>query len=102
MKRKLDIIGAGKVGRSLARLWAQAGVFEIGCVVNQSIESSQAAVDFIGEGRPAERLSEIGPLDVLMISTSDRCIEECAQSVARKRNAFRGCGCLSLQWISFD
>ncbi len=87
MKRKLDIVGAGKVGRSLARLWAQAGVFEIGCVVNQSIESSQAAVDFIGEGRPAERLSEIGPLDVLMISTSDRCIEECAQSVARERNA---------------
>lgn len=87
MKRKLDIVGAGKVGRALARLWAQAGVFEIGCVVNQSIESSQAAVDFIGEGRPAERLSEIGPLDVLMISTSDRCIEGCAQSVARERNA---------------
>jgi len=87
VKRKLDIVGAGKAGKTLARLWAQAGVFEIGCVVNRSIESSQAAVDFIGEGRPAERLSEIGPLDVLLISTSDKRIEECAQSVAQEAKA---------------
>jgi glutamyl-tRNA reductase len=86
LKRKLDIIGAGKAGRSLARLWAQAGVFEIGCVVNRTLESSRAAVDFIGEGQPIERLSDIGPLDVLMISTSDKCIEECALSIARERN----------------
>jgi predicted short-subunit dehydrogenase-like oxidoreductase (DUF2520 family) len=87
VKRRLDVVGAGKAGKTLARLWAQAGVFEIGCVVNRSIESSQAAVDFIGEGRPAERISEIGPLDVLMISTSDKCIEECARSVAREGKA---------------
>ena len=88
MKRRLDIIGAGKAGRTLARLWAQAGVFEIGCIVNRSIGSSQAAVDFIGEGSPAERVSAIGPLDVLMISTPDKCIEECARSVAREGKAF--------------
>ncbi len=87
MTRKLDIVGAGKVGRTLARLWAQAGVFKIGCVVNRSIESSQAAVKFIGEGTPGEQISEIGTLDVLMISTSDRSIEECAQSIAQRRKA---------------
>jgi predicted short-subunit dehydrogenase-like oxidoreductase (DUF2520 family) len=85
--RRLDIVGAGKAGKTLARLWAQAGVFEIGSVLNRSIESSQAAVDFIGEGRPVERIDGIGPLDVLMISTSDRYIEECAQSVAREGKA---------------
>ena len=87
MKRRLDIVGAGKAGKTLARLWAQAGVFEIGWVVNRSLESSQAAVDFIGAGRPAERISEIGPLDVLMISTSDKCIEERARSIAREGKA---------------
>jgi len=88
--RKLDIVGAGKVGRTLARLWARAGVFKIGCVVNRSIESSQAAVNFIGEGTPGERISEISTLDVLMISTSDRSIEECAQSIAQRRKALPG------------
>jgi predicted short-subunit dehydrogenase-like oxidoreductase (DUF2520 family) len=84
VKRRLDIVGAGKVGKTLARLWAQAGVFEIGGVMNRSLESSRAAVDFIDAGTPVEKVSELGALDVLMISTSDRGIEACAQSIARE------------------
>jgi predicted dinucleotide-binding enzyme len=42
-KRRLDIVGAGKVGKTLARLWNQNGVFEIGSVANRSLESSEEA-----------------------------------------------------------
>jgi predicted dinucleotide-binding enzyme len=43
-KRRLDIVGAGKVGKTLARLWNQNGVFEIGSVANRSLESSEEAI----------------------------------------------------------
>jgi predicted dinucleotide-binding enzyme len=63
-KRRLDIVGAGKVGKTLARLWNQNGVFEIGSVANRSLESSEEAIAFIGAGTTRQ----IDNIDVLMIS----------------------------------
>jgi predicted dinucleotide-utilizing enzyme len=77
-KRRLDIVGAGTVGKTLARLWNQNGVFEIGSVANRSLESSEEAVAFIGAGTT----SQIDNIDVLMISSVDDALAECAAQVA--------------------
>jgi predicted short-subunit dehydrogenase-like oxidoreductase (DUF2520 family) len=75
--KTLSIIGAGRVGQTLGRLWARNGVFEVHEVVNRSIESASAAVAFIGAGRAVSRLEEMGPADVFMISSSDKHIGQC-------------------------
>lgn len=67
----LHIVGCGRVGRSLARLWAQAGTFSIGQVVNRSVESARAAVAFIGQGNAVERLERIAEEDWLMLAAPD-------------------------------
>jgi predicted short-subunit dehydrogenase-like oxidoreductase (DUF2520 family) len=87
MKRRLEIVGAGKAGRTLARLWAGAQFLEIGAVVNRSLASAQTAVDFIGQGHAAEGVSEI---DVLLIAASDRSLAPCAEQIAQSAHALPG------------
>ncbi len=81
--KTLSIIGAGRVGQTLGRLWARNGAFEIHEVVNRSLESGSAAVAFIGAGRALPTLAEMGPADVFMISSSDKHIVECGHALAR-------------------
>ncbi len=47
--KTLNIIGAGRVGRTLAALWQQQGVFVIQDVLNRALESARAAGAFIGK-----------------------------------------------------
>jgi predicted short-subunit dehydrogenase-like oxidoreductase (DUF2520 family) len=74
-------VGCGRVGRTLGRLWREAGTFEIGRVVNRSLASARAAADFIGAGEAA---TAPGPgADVLLIAAPDAQIETCAEQIAR-------------------
>lgn len=67
----LHIVGCGRAGRTLARLWAESGAFSIGQVVNRGVDSARSAVEFIGQGRAADRLEGIGADDWLMIAAPD-------------------------------
>ncbi len=69
--KTLTIIGCGKVGKTLGRLWEMNGVFEIGDVLNRSVGSSSEAVEFIQAGRPVGGFGEMGRADVFLIGTSD-------------------------------
>lgn len=71
----LHIVGCGRAGRSLARLWADRGTFSIGQVVNRSLESARSAVEFIGQGRAVEHLGETGAADWLMLAAPDGRLE---------------------------
>ena len=83
----LHIVGCGRAGSSLARLWADQGTFSIGQVVNRRIESAQAAVDFIGRGRAAARLGAIGADDWLMLAVPDGQLEPVAGQLAASLEA---------------
>lgn len=78
----LHIVGCGRVGRSLARLWADAGTFSIGQVVNRSSESARRAIEFIGQGRATEALESMGSEDWLMLAAPDSRLAAIADAIA--------------------
>ena len=55
----LNIMGAGRVGQTLGRLWQQSGVFVIQDVLTNSAGSAQAACDFMGAGHPVKTLAQM-------------------------------------------
>lgn len=67
----LSILGAGHLGRTLGRLWQQAGVFQIQDVITRSEQSAQQAVQFIGAGQARSALTSLRPASVWLIATSD-------------------------------
>lgn len=76
--KTLALIGAGKVGQSLARLWHTHGVFKIMTVTNRTEDSAARAVAFIGTGTPAKTPAAA---DIYMIAVPDTEIESCARTL---------------------
>jgi predicted short-subunit dehydrogenase-like oxidoreductase (DUF2520 family) len=81
-KPTLNLIGAGRVGQTLARLWTQAGVFAVQDVLTRSPASAQAACDFIGAGTTARSLDTMRPADMWLIATTDAQIAASAAALA--------------------
>jgi len=79
--KTLNIIGCGVVGRTLGRLFLQAGVFKIGDILNRSLVSAQDAAAFIGAGRPVSGYAEMRPTDSYLIAAADDAIPGCAVSL---------------------
>ncbi len=90
MAAKLDIVGCGRLGRTLARLWHQSGTFEIGRILNRSRASAAEAAGFIGAGQPVNAAGELMASDLLLIATSDDAIEDCCRALAESEAMCRG------------
>lgn len=69
--KTLNLIGAGRVGRTLAALWHRQGVFELGSVCNRTQGSAQQALAFIGAGRVANAVADMLPANVWLVATPD-------------------------------
>lgn len=67
----LNIIGCGKAGRTLARLWAGQAVLTIGGVLNRSMDSAGKAVEFIGAGLAVNSIEQMEPADLYLVGTPD-------------------------------
>jgi predicted short-subunit dehydrogenase-like oxidoreductase (DUF2520 family) len=77
------IIGAGKVGKALACLLAQAGYSFVGAA-SRSLESAKAARRFVGSGVAASNPSDLAPkADLIFITTPDGAIAEVCESLVR-------------------
>lgn len=70
----LNILGAGKVGRVLARLFCQSQDVQIGQVLNTSLASATEATEFIGQGTAVPDWSGLQPADAWMIASVDSSI----------------------------
>lgn len=79
----LNIIGCGRLGQTLARLWSQHAVFTIQDIMNRTLDSAAAAVAFIGAGRAVTDAVDLRPADLFMIATPDDAIVTCVQRLAR-------------------
>ena len=78
----LNIVGAGRVGQTLGRLWAASGVFQIQGVLARSRASAQQARDFIGAGNAVTELSALPAADVWLLCVPDSQITPVAQALA--------------------
>lgn len=76
---ELKLIGAGRLGRSLARLWHQASAVRIGAVIDPDATAQDEAIAFIGAGSVplAARPSALN-----LIATRDDAIANAASALA--------------------
>lgn len=79
----LNIIGAGHLGKTLGRLWQQAGVFEVRQILNRSPQSADDAVKFIGAGVGLTDWNDLEPADITLIATPDSDIATVCATLAR-------------------
>jgi len=85
MSPKLNIVGAGHVGRVLGRLFYRHGVFDIQDVLTRSEASALDAVAFIGAGRALagiQTAADLRPAAVWMLAVGDDQIEPVCAALA--------------------
>jgi predicted short-subunit dehydrogenase-like oxidoreductase (DUF2520 family) len=80
--KTLNIIGCGNLGKTLGRLWADAGSVTIQDVLNRSTESAAQAIAYIGAGRPSSSFMDLRPADIFLLACSDDQITACCDALA--------------------
>jgi predicted short-subunit dehydrogenase-like oxidoreductase (DUF2520 family) len=81
----LNIIGGGRAGRTLARVFALSGAFAIGDVLDQTKALGANAVAFVGSGRAVGALAEMRGADAWMLTPPDDQIVACGKALAASR-----------------
>ena len=75
----LNVIGAGKLGTTLARLWYEKHLIEIGAIATRSRQSAETACEFIGAGSATTELTQLPPADLWLLATPDSHIQTIAE-----------------------
>jgi predicted short-subunit dehydrogenase-like oxidoreductase (DUF2520 family) len=82
-KKTINIIGAGSLGKTIAKLIAMNRVGLIEGVCNASFESTAEAVRFIQAGMPFEDLKELPSVDITFITVPDDKIADVCEAYSR-------------------
>lgn len=83
--KKLNIIGAGRVGKTLGRLWHDTRQFAVGGIASRTAAGAQKAGAFIGAGTDIDNIASLPSADIFMIATPDDAIEEVCGILAEKQ-----------------
>ena len=86
----LNIIGCGRLGKTLARLWHDNNLFTVRQVLNQSLESAEAAVEFIGSGSAVKDYANLSHADAWLIAADDPSITTIADTLAASTAVRKG------------
>jgi predicted short-subunit dehydrogenase-like oxidoreductase (DUF2520 family) len=78
----LNLIGAGRVGQTLAHWAKKSQAMHVQDVLTTSLASAQAACTFIGEGNAVSHMQSMRAADVWLIATPDAHISAVAQALA--------------------
>jgi predicted short-subunit dehydrogenase-like oxidoreductase (DUF2520 family) len=82
MAPTLNLIGAGRLGRVLGRLFAASGGFVVQDVLTRSNGSALDAVGFIGAGRAVGSLAQLRRADAVMLAVGDDQVESACAALA--------------------
>jgi predicted short-subunit dehydrogenase-like oxidoreductase (DUF2520 family) len=77
----LNVIGGGRAGRTLARVFALNGAFTIGDVLDRTQSLADQSVEFIGSGRAVDTLTHMQHADVWMFTPPDDQIVACGKAL---------------------
>jgi len=89
--QSLNIIGAGRVGRTLGRLAVGSGAYRVVDCLARSLASATVAVDFIGAGRACLALDGLQPADLWLLTVPDDAIAGVAQALLASGVVRPGC-----------
>jgi len=78
----LNLIGAGRVGCTLAQLWAAQGVLRLQAVHSRSPQAAQDLVHAVGHGAVVPTLAAMPAADVWLLAVPDTQIASVAASLA--------------------
>ncbi len=79
----INIIGAGRVGKTIGRLIKDQNAATIKMVYNTNPESGKNAIAFIQQGASVTNLLDIEPADITLITTPDDDIEPTCQQLVK-------------------
>ncbi|MBY0268442.1 MAG: DUF2520 domain-containing protein [Burkholderiales bacterium] len=82
MSHTLNIIGPGRVGRTLGALLQRAGLCAVQDVLSAEIATAESAVAFIGAGRAVRVLREMRAANLWLLTPPDAAIESVATALA--------------------
>lgn len=88
--KTLNVIGAGRVGRTLGSLWSEKHTFAVQDVLDGNLHGSRSGVAFIGDGMPADAIDAMRPADIWMLTTPDREIAASCQALVSSRLLRKG------------
>lgn len=77
----LNLIGPGRLGQTLARLWHEQGLVSINSIVGNTWARTRAAYEFIGAGT-ATTWEHLAPANITLIATPDDVLEASANRLA--------------------
>lgn len=90
MVKTIAVVGAGRVGQTLARGLCRRG-YRLGAVVTTHLRTARAAVRFIAAGKastlPSASLEEAA---IVIVATADRQVANAARHLARSATDWRG------------
>lgn len=86
---RLNLIGPGKLGRTLAQLWAAAGTLQLQAVLGRREGPAEQLVQALGQGQVARHLSDMPPADVWLLAVPDTQLASVAQALAEQPWAAR-------------
>jgi predicted short-subunit dehydrogenase-like oxidoreductase (DUF2520 family) len=80
----LNLIGCGRVGQTLSRLWHLQHVFAVQDILTNSLASADAACTSIGAGQPTNSLNTMRAAAVWMVAVPDAQVATVAQQMAAR------------------
>lgn len=102
----LNLIGCGRVGQTLARLWTQHGTLAVQDVLTTRLDHAQAAVTAVGAGHAVGDLHAMRAAPLWMLATPDAQLPAVAQALANQQHqappalAFHCSGALDSQVLA--
>lgn len=79
----INIIGAGRLGKTIGHLISSHKLASIQGICNQSLDSAHDAIHFIGQGTAYETIGDLPSADITLITTTDETIENCALQLSQ-------------------
>lgn len=77
-----NLIGSGNLGQTLGKLIIDKKLGTLRGVFNRDLRHSQAAIEFMGEGRAVSTLQDLPQADLYFVTTPDAAIETTAMALS--------------------